>query len=64
MKPTTEPDDRPKVADETNIWAGYDPAKVKEALRASAAALAGVDHEQLLRDMHEARAQDSHGRPA
>lgn len=47
-----------------DIWAGYDPEAVRKALRASAGALKGVDKEELLRDIYEARSQDSAGRPA
>jgi len=47
-----------------NIWSSYDPEKVRRGLKKSAGALAGVDREILLRDMHEAREQASHGRPA
>jgi len=47
-----------------NIWSSYDPEKVRRGLKKSAGALAGVDRETLLRDMHEAREQASHGRPA
>ena len=46
-----------------DLLKGYDPEKVKEPLRKSAGALVGVDREQLLRDIHEEREQDSHGRP-
>ena len=47
-----------------DMWAGYDPEKVKAALRESAGALTGVDREALLQDLHEARQQESRGRPA
>jgi hypothetical protein len=47
-----------------DIWAGYDPEKVREALRKSAGALAGVDTHSLLAEIHAARKQASHGRPA
>mgnify|MGYP001163432929 CR=1 FL=1 len=45
-----------------NIWAGYNPDHVIAALRESAGALAGVDREQLLADLHAAREQGSRGR--
>ena len=51
------------VQDPDAIWANYDPESVRAALRQSAGALAGVDHEALLDDIYEARAQDSPGRP-
>jgi hypothetical protein len=45
-------------------FAGYDPAAAVAGLRALDDALAGVDREELLRDLHAQRAQDSRGRPA
>lgn len=56
--------ERVQVADENDIWAGYDPDKVREGLRKAAGALAGVDREELLRDIYAEREQDSKGRPA
>lgn len=47
-----------------DIWKGYDPEKVKEALRKSAGAFKGIDCEALKRDIYAARGQDSRGRPA
>ena len=47
-----------------DIWAGYDPARVKVALRKSAGALATVDRRTLLKDLRKGRKQDSRGRPA
>ena len=52
------------LADERDIWAGYDPDQVRRGLRTSAGALRGVDRDQLQRDLAEQRAQDSLGRPA
>ena len=49
---------------QVDIWAGYDPSKVKKALRAAAGALVGVDREALRHDLREARRQASRGRPA
>jgi excisionase family DNA binding protein len=46
------------------IWANYDPQRVCQALKQSAGALAGVDRQALLEDIHVARKQDSNGRPA
>lgn len=40
-----------------NIWAGYNPERVRHGLMGSAGALAGVDRETLLRDIHDAREQ-------
>ncbi len=45
-----------------DVWAGYDPKKVREALRESAGALKGLDREKLLEDIHAAREQESRGR--
>lgn len=46
------------------LWTGYDPEVVRDGLRKSAGALAGVDREALLRDVHRAREQAGHGRPS
>jgi hypothetical protein len=46
-----------------DIWANYDPEKVREGLRKSASALQGVDIAALKRDIRDQRGQDSHGRP-
>jgi hypothetical protein len=47
-----------------DIWAGYDPDKARAALLKSAGALRGVNRDQLLTDIHQAREQDSRGRLA
>jgi hypothetical protein len=47
-----------------DIWANYDPEKVREGLRKSSGALQGVDRDSLQRDIQNQRKQDSHGRPA
>lgn len=49
-----------------DIWAGYDPQRALEAIEKSAGILkrAGVDAEQLERDIYEDRTQNSSGRPA
>ena len=49
--------------DAHDIWADYDPEKVRQALLQSAGALAGVDRKSLLSDIHAAREQNSPGRP-
>ena len=46
------------------LWTSYDPETTRRGLRKSAGALAGVDREALLRDIHRAREQVSHGRPS
>lgn len=45
-------------------WRDYDPARVKRALAESAGSLKGIDRDRLLKEIYEARSQDSHGRPA
>lgn len=47
-----------------DIWQGYDPERVKEALRLGAGVLAGIDRQELLEDVRAQRSQDSRGRPA
>jgi hypothetical protein len=48
----------------TDIWVGYDPDRVRQALHAGIGMLAGVDTAQLKADLRAQRAQDSTGRPA
>lgn len=47
-----------------DVWKGYDPEKMKAALRESAGAFKGIDCEALKRDIYQARSQDSHERSA
>jgi hypothetical protein len=47
-----------------DIWADYDPEKVRQGLKTSAGALKGVDIEALKKDIKSQRQQGSHGRPA
>jgi excisionase family DNA binding protein len=54
---------RTRVADSNDIFANYDPEKVRQAFRQARGMLKGIDREQFLRDMHAAREQDSKGRP-
>lgn len=54
--------EREDAADD--IWANYDPERVRRALRESAGALAHIDREALKADIRAQRRQDSHGRPA
>lgn len=61
-KPLLAPEQKEQAAEKT--WDSYDPVKVREALRRSAGALAGVDHEALLADIYNQREQDTPGRPA
>lgn len=46
-----------------DIWADYDPQLAKAGLQKSAGALAGIDREELMTDIHEVRHQNSSGRP-
>lgn len=55
-----EPERKKQMED---IWTRYEPEVVRRGLRTSAGALAGVDREDLLADIHAARQQASHGRP-
>lgn len=47
------------VTDPTDVWADYDPAAVGAALQQAQGALAGLDHDELIRDLYEARDQDT-----
>jgi hypothetical protein len=47
-----------------DIFAHYDPQDAITGLRALDDALAGVDRDQLLRDVYAQREQNSRGRPA
>ena len=47
-----------------DVWAGYDPQRVRQALRRSAGALADVDPTALLKDIHAQRQQAERRRPA
>lgn len=55
---------RARLADSQDIWANYDAEKVRQAFRQARGILKGIDREKFLREMHEARGQDSKGRPA
>jgi hypothetical protein len=52
------------ITDPANIWADYDAAKVQAGLQQARGALAGVDRDELLGDVYEAREQDTNARPA
>jgi hypothetical protein len=52
------------LREEDALFAGYDPSRVRDALRESAGALEGVDVTALKRALRAQRAQDSQGRPA
>jgi hypothetical protein len=53
-----------KAPKKPDIWTDYDPQKARQGLQRSAGALAGVDRDALIEDIHRQRQQDSHGRPA
>jgi hypothetical protein len=46
-----------------DIWADYDPEKVRHGLQRSAGALKGVDITALKKDIKSQRQQESHNRP-
>jgi hypothetical protein len=50
-----EAETAPKKRD---IWANYDPEKVRQGLQKSAGALKGVDHEALKKDIHRLRQEE------
>lgn len=45
-----------------SIWSGYSPERLQAALRLFTGILAGVDVEQLKRNIREQRSQESPGR--
>lgn len=49
---------------EPDIWANYDPERVRRALRETAGAFSTIDTEALKADIKAQRGQDSSGRPA
>ena len=49
------------TAQEEDIWADYDPERVRAGLKESAGALAGVDTKQLLADIRQSRKQRRSG---
>lgn len=51
-----------RVIREDNAWAGYDPAKVRAAVRATAGSWADLDADALIADLYRAREEGS--RPA
>ena len=46
-----------------DIWANYDPERVKRVLAETAGAWKNIDTEALKADIRAQRGQDSHGRP-
>jgi hypothetical protein len=52
-----------RETDQTDIWAGYDPEKVRQAFRQAAGAWRNIDTEALKADIRAQRGQDSVGRP-
>jgi len=55
---------RAQLADDRDIWANYDPDRARKAFRQARGILKGINREKFLEEMHEARGQDSEGRPA
>jgi len=51
------------LREEDALFEGYDPRRVRDALRESAGALSGVDVTALKEALRAQRAQDSLGRP-
>jgi hypothetical protein len=47
-----------------DIWADYDPEKVRQGLQSSAGALKGVDVDALKKDIQDQRQQEDHNRSA
>jgi hypothetical protein len=47
------------VVNPNDLWAGYDPDQVQQALRQSAGALTGVDRDELMREIEEPKASRS-----
>jgi hypothetical protein len=45
------------ASDQEDIWADYDPERVRAGLKTGAGALSGVDTEQLLADIRQSREQ-------
>ena len=54
----------PQSTERGDIWANYDPERARQAFRQARGILKDIDREKFLREMHEAREQDSKGRPA
>lgn len=55
---------RVELAEGDDIWAGYDPERMREALRQTAGSWREIDTEALKAEIREMRGQDSEGRPA
>lgn len=57
--------DREDVAEPTgDIWANYDPEKVRKMLKRTAGSWTGFDTDAFKAEIREQRGQDSLGRPA
>ena len=48
-----------QLADEHDIWAGYDPEKVRVSMRAAAGSWHDIDTESLKEDLYRAREEGS-----
>jgi len=51
-----------RVSREDSLWADYDPARVRAAVRATAGSWADLDTDAMIADLHRAREEGS--RPA
>jgi len=49
------------VSNQEDIWADYDPGRVRAGLKESAGALSGMDTKHLLADIHASREQRRSG---
>lgn len=57
--PGLEIEPPPRIADEHDIWAGYDPERVREAIHVAAGTWADVDTETLKDELYRAREEVS-----
>ncbi|HXK33592.1 MAG TPA: hypothetical protein VNM91_06245 [Dehalococcoidia bacterium] len=46
------------IGDGSDLWAGYDPVKARDALRAARGIFKDLDRERFMRDIKEAREQE------
>jgi hypothetical protein len=56
--------EKEQLHEPADIWAGYNPERVRAGLRKSAGAFSGLDRDSFLTDLKAQREQDSSGRPA
>ncbi len=58
-----QPESEPTLSDEGDIWANYDPERMRQVLAETAGAWKDIDTEALKADIKAQRGQDSFGRP-